>query len=115
MQAVLRLPVRLVGENSNLALGALHILGADDPDRGLRSRSVFWVSFQKGISVRHRRSYTLANYRELLTDPFVLQVIKNTLIFACVEHSSCACYRPADCVASGADDASREDAGLHLS
>ena len=43
---------------------------------------MFWVSFQKGIFGTASAIYTLANYRELLTDPFVLQVIKNTLIFA---------------------------------
>jgi iron(III) transport system permease protein len=43
---------------------------------------MFWISFQKGIFGTASAIYTLANYRELLTDPFVLQVIKNTLIFA---------------------------------
>jgi iron(III) transport system permease protein len=43
---------------------------------------MFWVSFQKGIFGTPSAIYTLANYRELLTDPFVLQVIKNTLVFA---------------------------------
>jgi iron(III) transport system permease protein len=43
---------------------------------------MFWVSFQKGIFGTASAIYTLANYRELLTDPFVLQVIKNTLVFA---------------------------------
>jgi iron(III) transport system permease protein len=43
---------------------------------------MFWVSFQKGIFGTPSAIYTLANYRELLTDPFALQVIKNTLVFA---------------------------------
>jgi iron(III) transport system permease protein len=43
---------------------------------------MFWVSFQKGIFGTASAIYTLANYRELLTDPFLLQVIKNTLVFA---------------------------------
>jgi iron(III) transport system permease protein len=43
---------------------------------------MFWVSFQKGIFGTASAIYTLGNYRELLTDPFVLQVIKNTLVFA---------------------------------
>ncbi|HWO41705.1 MAG TPA: iron ABC transporter permease [Candidatus Eisenbacteria bacterium] len=42
---------------------------------------MFWISFQKGVFGTASASYTLENYRELLTDPFVLRVVKNTLVF----------------------------------
>jgi len=43
---------------------------------------MFWISFQKGAFGTASAFYTLENYREILSDPFVLRVIKNTLIFA---------------------------------
>ena len=81
MQAVLRLPVRLGGRIQisplvlSISLAPMILIVAF-------VTVMFWVSFQKGIFGTASAIYTLANYRELLTDPFVLQVIKNTLIFA---------------------------------
>jgi iron(III) transport system permease protein len=43
---------------------------------------MFWISFQRGAFGTASAFYTLENYREILSDPFVLRVIKNTLIFA---------------------------------
>jgi iron(III) transport system permease protein len=43
---------------------------------------MFWMSFQKGVFGTATAFYTLENYREIVSDPFVLGVIKNTLIFA---------------------------------
>jgi iron(III) transport system permease protein len=81
MQAVLRLPARLGGRIQisplvlSISLAPMILIVAF-------VTVMFWVSFQKGIFGTASAIYTLANYRELLTDPFVLQVIKNTLIFA---------------------------------
>src|SRR4029434_6935615 len=81
MQAVLRLPARLGGRIQisplvlSISLAPMILIVAF-------VTVMFWVSFQKGIFGTASAIYTLANYRELLTDPFVLQVIKNTLVFA---------------------------------
>ena len=81
MQAVLRMPARLGGRIQisplvlSLSLAPMTLIIAF-------VTVMFWVSFQKGIFGTASAIYTLANYRELLTDPFVLQVIKNTLVFA---------------------------------
>jgi len=81
MQAVLRLPVRLGGRIQisplvlSISLAPMTLIVAF-------VTVMFWVSFQKGIFGTASAIYTLGNYRELLTDPFVLQVIKNTLVFA---------------------------------
>jgi iron(III) transport system permease protein len=81
MQAVLRLPARLGGRIQisplvlSISLAPMTLIVAF-------VTVMFWVSFQKGIFGTPSAIYTLANYRELLTDPFVLQVIKNTLVFA---------------------------------
>jgi iron(III) transport system permease protein len=81
MQAVLRLPGRLGGRIQisplvlSISLAPMTLIVAF-------VTVMFWVSFQKGIFGTASAIYTLGNYRELLTDPFVLQVIKNTLVFA---------------------------------
>jgi iron(III) transport system permease protein len=81
MQAVLRMPARLGGRIQisplvlSLSLAPMTLIIA-------LVTVMFWVSFQKGIFGTASAIYTLGNYRELLTDPFVLQVIKNTLVFA---------------------------------
>jgi iron(III) transport system permease protein len=81
MQAVLRMPARLGGRIQisplvlSLSLAPMTLIIAF-------VTVMFWVSFQKGIFGTASAIYTLGNYRELLTDPFVLQVIKNTLVFA---------------------------------
>ena len=81
MQAVLRLPARLGGRIQisplvlSISLAPMTLIVAF-------VTVMFWVSFQKGIFGTASAIYTLGNYRELLTDPFVLQVIKNTLVFA---------------------------------
>ena len=81
MQAVLRMPARLGGRIQisplvlSLSLAPMTLIIAF-------VTVMFWVSFQKGIFGTASAIYTLANYRELLTDPFLLQVIKNTLVFA---------------------------------
>ncbi len=81
MQAVLRMPARLSNRIQisplvlSLALAPMILIV-------LFVAVMFWVSFQKGIFGTASAIYTLANYRELLTDPFLLQVIKNTLVFA---------------------------------
>jgi iron(III) transport system permease protein len=81
MQAVLRLPARLGGRIQisplvlSISLAPMTLIVAF-------VTVMFWVSFQKGIFGTASAIYTWANYRELLTDPFVLQVIKNTLVFA---------------------------------
>jgi iron(III) transport system permease protein len=81
MQAVLRLPARLSGRiqisplvlSLSLAPMALIVMFV---------AVMFWVSFQKGVLGTASAIYTLENYQEILTDAFVLQVIKNTLVFA---------------------------------
>jgi iron(III) transport system permease protein len=81
MQAVLRMPARWGGRIQisplvlSLSLAPMTLIIAF-------VTVMFWVSFQKGIFGTASAIYTLGNYRELLTDPFVLQVIKNTLVFA---------------------------------
>jgi len=81
MQAVLRLPARLGGRIQispvvlSLSLAPMSLIA-------VFVAVMFWVSFQKGIFGTASAIYTLENYREILTDPFVLQVIKNTLVFA---------------------------------
>jgi iron(III) transport system permease protein len=43
--------------------------------------AMFWVSFQKGAFGTPSATYTLENYREVLTDPFIYTVVINTLVF----------------------------------
>ena len=43
---------------------------------------MIWMSFQRGVFGTASAIYTLENYREILTDPFVYGVLKNTLVFA---------------------------------
>jgi iron(III) transport system permease protein len=81
MQAVLRMPARL-GNRIQISPLVLSLSLAPMILIALFVAVMFWVSFQKGIFGTASAIYTLANYRELLTDPFVLQVIKNTLVFA---------------------------------
>jgi iron(III) transport system permease protein len=81
MQAVLRLPLFLGGKVHisplllSLSLAPMVVIV-------MFVAIMFWVSFQKGVFGTASAVYTLENYRELLTDPFVLQVIKNTVVFA---------------------------------
>ena len=42
---------------------------------------LLWVSVQKGTIGTEDTVYTLANYGEILTDPFVYHVVWNTLVF----------------------------------
>ena len=42
---------------------------------------MFWVSFQKGAFGTPSAIYTLGNYREVFSDPFIYRVAVNTLIF----------------------------------
>ena len=43
--------------------------------------AMFWVSVQKGALGTPSAIYTLANYREVFADPFIIGVAVNTLIF----------------------------------
>jgi iron(III) transport system permease protein len=43
--------------------------------------AMFWVSFQKGAFGTPSAIYTLANYSEVFSDPFIYRVATNTLIF----------------------------------
>jgi len=43
--------------------------------------AMFWVSVQKGALGTPGAIYTLANYREVFADPFIIGVAVNTLIF----------------------------------
>ena len=43
--------------------------------------AMFWVSLQKGALGTPSAIYTLANYREVFADPFIIGVAVNTLIF----------------------------------
>src|SRR3974390_2617874 len=42
---------------------------------------MFWVSLQKGAFGTPSAVYTLGNYAEVLSDPFIYVVVGNTLIF----------------------------------
>ncbi|MBF8254103.1 MAG: binding-protein-dependent transport system inner membrane protein, partial [Deltaproteobacteria bacterium] len=42
---------------------------------------MFWISLQKGAFGTPSAIYTLDNYRDVFTDPFVYRVAANTLIF----------------------------------
>ena len=42
---------------------------------------MFWVSLQKGAFGTPSAIYTLGNYQEVFSDPFVYRVFANTLIF----------------------------------
>ncbi len=42
---------------------------------------MFWISFQKGVFGTASAIYTLENYQDILTDPFLLHVLRNTGIF----------------------------------
>jgi iron(III) transport system permease protein len=81
MQAVLRWPVRFTGRIQispvvlSLSLAPMTLIV-------MFVAVMFWISFQKGIFGTASVIYTLENYREILTDGFVLQVIKNTIVFA---------------------------------
>ena len=81
MQAVLRLPARL-GGRIQLSPMLLSLSLAPMTLIAVFVAVMFWVSFQKGIFGTASAIYTLENYRELLTDAFVLRVIKNTIVFA---------------------------------
>jgi len=43
--------------------------------------ALIWISFQTGVVGTPKAIYTLKNYSEILGDPFVLNVVWNTLIF----------------------------------
>lgn len=43
--------------------------------------TMFWVSVQKGALGTPQAIYTLANYRDVFSDPFIVGVVANTLIF----------------------------------
>ena len=82
MQAVLRLPARLGGRIQisplvlSISLAPMTLIVAF-------VTVMFWVSFQKGIFGTASAIYTWANYRELLTDPFVLQVSRTPSSLPC--------------------------------
>jgi iron(III) transport system permease protein len=80
-QAALKFPVRLAGR-IQLSPMVLSFSLAPMAVIFVLVAVMFWISFQKGVFGTASALYTLENYRELLTDPFVLRVIKNTLIFA---------------------------------
>jgi iron(III) transport system permease protein len=42
---------------------------------------MFWISLQKGVFGTASAIYTLGNYRDIVTDPFLLHVLGNTGIF----------------------------------
>lgn len=42
---------------------------------------MFWISFQKGVFGTASAFYTLENYRDILTDPFLFHVLGNTGVF----------------------------------
>jgi iron(III) transport system permease protein len=42
---------------------------------------MFWISLQKGAFGTPSASYTLGNYVEVFSDPFIYRVVTNTLIF----------------------------------
>jgi iron(III) transport system permease protein len=42
---------------------------------------MFWISLQKGAFGTPSATFTLANYGEVFTDPFIYRVVANTLIF----------------------------------
>ncbi|HXG53085.1 MAG TPA: iron ABC transporter permease [candidate division Zixibacteria bacterium] len=80
-QATLRLPGRL-GGRIQISPALLSISLAPMTLIVIFVAMMFWVSFQKGIFGTAAATYTLDNYRELLSDPFLLRVIKNTVVFA---------------------------------
>src|SRR5574341_2502507 len=41
---------------------------------------MFWISLQKGAFGTASASYTLGNYHDVFSDPFVYRVVANTLI-----------------------------------
>lgn len=43
--------------------------------------AMFWISFQKGVFGTASAIYTLQNYWDVLNDPFLLHVLRNTGIF----------------------------------
>jgi len=43
--------------------------------------AMFWISFQKGVFGTASALYTLENYQEILNDPFLFHVLRNTGIF----------------------------------
>jgi len=79
-QAVLRLPViwyrtrRTSSALLSLALVPLLVIL-------ILVAVMFWVSLQQGAFGTPSATYTLANYREVLTDPFIYVVVTNTAIF----------------------------------
>src|SRR5918996_1084338 len=81
-QAVLRLPARLLGGRLQISPVLLSLSLAPITVIFVLVMAMFWISFQRGVFGTATAIYTLENYREILTDPFVLRVIQNTLIFA---------------------------------
>jgi iron(III) transport system permease protein len=81
-EAVLRLPARLKRGQRQISPVLLFLSLAPIGVIFLLVVAMFWISFQRGVFGTATATYTLANYREILTDPFVLRVIHNTLIFA---------------------------------
>src|SRR3990172_4370985 len=43
--------------------------------------AMLWISLQKGVFGTASAVYTLENYRDVLSDPFLLHALKNTAIF----------------------------------
>lgn len=78
--AALKLPVMLSGKGrTSFALVSL----ASIPMAviALLVAVMFWVSLQKGAFGTPSAIYTLGNYQEVFSDPFVYRVFANTLIF----------------------------------
>ena len=71
-EAVLRLPARLRSGRRQISPVLLSLSLAPIGVIFLLVLAMFWVSFQRGVFGTATATYTLENYREILTDPFEL-------------------------------------------
>src|SRR5262245_37255735 len=80
-QAVLTLPARL-GRRLQVSPMLLSLSLALIDSIVVLLMAMFCISFQRDGFSTPSAIYTIDDYREILTDPFVLRVIQLTLIFA---------------------------------
>ncbi|MBI2347755.1 MAG: hypothetical protein HYV05_03770 [Deltaproteobacteria bacterium] len=80
-QAVLRLPFSFGARRWRASPFLVSLALAPMAVILLLVAAMFWISLQKGVFGTASAVYTLENYREVLSDPFLLHALRNTAIF----------------------------------
>ena len=79
-QAVLRLPA-WAGARSHTSSALLSVAMIPMAVIFVLVIVMFWISLQKGAFGTPSATFTLGNYHEVISDPFVYRVVANTLLF----------------------------------